>query len=178
MFIDIVFAIMLVMACIKGYSKGLIIALFSVLAFIVGLAAAMKLSTVAADYLKSNLNIGAQWLPFLSFILVFLAVVLLVRWGAKLIEKTVSFAMLGWVNKIGGIALYVALYTIILSIILFYAQKINLVNAETIASSKTYGFIQPWGPKAIDGLGVVLPWFKNMFGELQQFFDGVKTKVS
>lgn len=178
MFIDILFAVLLVMACIKGYSKGLIIALFSVLAFIIGLAAAMKLSTVAADYLKANLNVGAQWLPFLSFILVFLAVVLLVRWGAKLIEKTVSFAMLGWVNKIGGVLLYVALYTIILSIILFYAQKINLVNAETIVASKTYAFIQPWGPKAIDGLGVVLPWFKNMFGELQQFFDGVKTKVS
>jgi membrane protein required for colicin V production len=178
MLIDIVFAVLLVMAAIKGYQRGLIVAVFSFVALIVGLAAAMKLSAVVAGYIGKAVNVSDKWLPILSFIVVFAIVVLLVRWGARLIEKSVQFAMLGWINRLGGIVLFAALYITIFSILLFYAEKMRVLTPEVIASSTTYGFIQPWGPKAIDGLGAVLPFFKNMFGELEQFFGGVSTKLS
>jgi membrane protein required for colicin V production len=175
MFIDILFAVALIMACIKGFQKGLIIALFSIVAFIIGLAAALKLSTTVAAWLNDSINISAKWLPFISFAVVFLGVVLLVRWGAKIIEKTFQMALLGWVNKLGGILFYLALYTIILSIFLFYAEKIKLIEATTIASSSTYPFIKPWGPKVLDSLGVAIPWFKDMFTELSNFFEKFST---
>ncbi len=178
MIIDIVFAVLLIMAAIKGYSRGLIVAVFSIIAFIVGLAAALKLSTVTANYLKESVNVNAQWLPVLSFAVVFFIVVLLVRWGANLVEKTFKVAMLGWINRLGGVALYAALYIILLSVFLFYAQKINLINADTVAASKTYSIIQPFAPKVIDGFGVILPWFKNMFGELEVFFGKIASNVA
>jgi membrane protein required for colicin V production len=178
MLIDLVFAVLLVMAGIKGFQRGLIIAVFSVVAFIVGLAAAMKLSTVVAGYLQNNVNISAKWLPLAAFALVFLGFVLLIRWGARMIEKSVQFAMLGWVNRIGGIVLYAALYTTILSVLLFYAEKINFISPAVMAESKTWPLIQPFGPKAINGLGTVLPFFKNMFEELQQFFGSVAQKAA
>jgi membrane protein required for colicin V production len=59
--IDIVFAILIIIACIKGYQKGLIIALFSIIAFILGLAAALKLSSVVTGWLGTNVHIGAKW---------------------------------------------------------------------------------------------------------------------
>jgi membrane protein required for colicin V production len=178
MLIDLVFVALLVMAGIKGFQRGLIIAVFSVVAFIVGLAAAMKLSAVVAGYLQNSVNISAKWLPLAAFFVVLLVVVLLVRWGARLIEKSVQFAMLGWVNRIGGILLYAALYTTILSVLLFYAEKISLLTPQLIAESKTYPLIQPFGPKAINALGTVLPFFKNMFEELQQFFGTIAQKAS
>ena len=110
MIIDIIVLIMLVVAIIKGLRRGLIIAIFSILAFIAGIAAAMKLSVVVAGYLKDSVNVSAKWLPVLSFILVFIAVVLLVRLVAKLIEKSVEMVLMGWANKIGGILLYIVLY--------------------------------------------------------------------
>lgn len=165
------------MAVFKGLSKGFIVAVFSVLAFIIGLAAAMKLSTVVAGYLGSSTNISAKWLPFISFLAVFLLVVMLVRLVAKLIEKSVEFALLGWLNRFLGIVLYAALYITIFSILLFYAVQMNLLKAETILASRTYSFIEPWGPYAINGLGAVIPWFKDMFEELKQFFAGVSEKT-
>src|SRR5689334_13478331 len=60
MLIDLVFALIIVMAIIKGYQKGLIIAVFSMIAFIIGLAAALKLSTVVAAYLKDNTSVSAK----------------------------------------------------------------------------------------------------------------------
>jgi len=177
MFIDFIFAVIIIIACIKGYQRGLVVAVFSIIAFILGLAAALKLSTVVADHLKGSISVSAKWLPFISFALVFLAVVLLVRWGGKLVEKTFQMAMLGWVNRIGGIILYAALYIIIFSIFLFYAEKLLLLKPSVIQSSQTYPFVQPWGPKVIDGFGKILPVFKDMFSELESFFSGLSDKI-
>ena len=105
MILDIIVAMILILALIKGYRQGLIVALFSVISFIFGLAAALKLSVVVADYIGNSVKISDKWLPIISFGVVFLIVVLLVRLGAKFIQKSVELAMLGWLNKIGGILL-------------------------------------------------------------------------
>ncbi|MBK7557459.1 MAG: CvpA family protein [Chitinophagaceae bacterium] len=88
MLIDLTFAILLVIAIVKGYQKGFIIAVFSIIAFIIGLAAALKFSAAVAAWLQNSISISAKWLPFIAFAIVFIAVVLLVRMGAKLIEKS------------------------------------------------------------------------------------------
>ncbi len=177
MLIDIIFLVLLVIAIIKGYSKGIIIAVFSLLALVIGLAAAIKLSVVTAAWLKGSVHVAAKWLPVLAFAIVFLLVVLLVRLGAKALEKTAEFALLGWANKLCGIILYIALYTTILSVVLFYAEKVNLIEPGTIASSKTYAFIEPWGPKAINAIGTLVPLFKDMFHQLEDFFAGLSDKI-
>jgi membrane protein required for colicin V production len=178
MLIDLIFAVLLVIAIIKGYQKGLVIALFSIIAFIIGLAAALKLSVVAATYLKDSVNISAKWLPFVAFLIVFIAVVLLIRLGGKLIEKAFQVILLGWLNRVGGIILYAVIYTIIFSIFLFYAEKLQLVQSSVIRSSQTYAFIQPWGPEVINGFGKLIPIFKDMFTELESFFGSVSNKIS
>lgn len=171
MIIDILVLIFLVMAVIKGLRRGLIVAVFSIFAFIAGIAAAMKLSVVVAGYLKDSVNISAKWLPFISFAVVFIGVVLLVRWAASLLESTVEMAMMGWANKIGGIILYAILYMFTLSVILFFVQKVKLINDETIVNSITWSWLQPLGPWVIDGFGKLIPAFRDMFTELSNFFD-------
>ncbi len=176
MIIDIVFLVLIIMAVIKGYLNGFVVAIFSVIALLVGLAAAIKLSTVVAAYLGHSVNISGKWLPALSFILVFIVVVLLVRLGAAAIQKTMELVMLGWLNRLAGIILYVFLYTIIFSVVLFYCEKVHLFTTETIDKSGTFYFIQPLGPKAIDSIGRVIPFFKDMFHDLEAFFGTVATK--
>jgi membrane protein required for colicin V production len=173
MLIDVVFTVLMIIALIKGYRKGLIVAVFSLLAFIVGLAAAMKLSTLVADYIGTAVKVSDKWLPVISFIVVFLLVALLVRWVAAIVQRTIEIAMLGWLNRIGGIIVYAILYVTIFSVVLFYAQQVRLVKPEVIIASKTWSFIQPWGPKAIDGFAVVIPFFKDMFSKLESFFGNI-----
>jgi membrane protein required for colicin V production len=138
----------------------------------------VKLSAVVADYLRESTNISQRWLPALAFVLVFFIVVLLVRLGARAIEGALNMAMLGWANKLGGILFYVLLYLFIFSVVLFYSEKLHLVKPDTAKSSVTYEFISPIGPKVISALGVVLPFFRDMFTELENFFDGVAKKAS
>jgi membrane protein required for colicin V production len=177
MLIDIVFAIIIVLALIKGFQKGLVVALFSFVAFFIGLAAALKLSALVAGYLGKSTNISNQWLPIISFAVVFIIVIILVRLGAKMIEKSVQAVMLGWLNKIGGIIFFLAIYITIFSVLLFYADQLNLLQQETINKSVSYKYVQPWGPKIINAFGQVIPIFKNMFAQLEEFFGHLSTQV-
>jgi membrane protein required for colicin V production len=178
MILDLIFVVILVLAVLKGYQRGLIVGLFSLVAVIIGLAAAMKLSTVVAGYIGSAVKVSDEWLPVISFAVVFLIVILLIRLGARAIEKTVEVAMLGWLNKIGGVVLFAAIYTTVFSVLLFYLEQMKLIQPETINKSVTYSFVQPWGPKLINGFGSIIPVFKDMFGELEQFFSGVAKEIS
>lgn len=170
MIIDLIYLVLLAIAVIKGWQRGLIIAVFSVIGIVVGIAAALKLSTLVAGYLGDTTSISAQWLPFLSFVVVFIIAILLVRWGANLLEATIEVALLGWVNKLGGILLYIIIYTLAFSVLLFYMAQLKLVEAETISHSVCWPYVQPLGPKVIDSIGKLLPVFKDMFAELSGFF--------
>jgi membrane protein required for colicin V production len=177
MLLDIIYAVLIVLAIIKGWQKGLIVGLFSLVAIVIGLAAAIKLSAVVANYIGRNVKISEQWLPVISFAVVFLVVVILVRLGAKIIQKFAESIMLGLFNRIGGVLLYAAIYTIVFSVILFYTEQLRLIKPGTKEKSVSYEFVQPWGPKAINAMGAVIPIFRNMFDDLQEFFGKVSQKV-
>jgi membrane protein required for colicin V production len=85
---------------------------------------------------------------------------------------------MGWVNKAGGILLYALMYTTLLSVCIFYVQKIGLFSSTTIQDSTFYTFIQPFGPKAVNAMGYIIPVFKDMFTQLDSFFTDVgKTEL-
>src|SRR5687768_7983369 len=106
MSIDLIYFIVVLIAVFKGLRRGFIIAIFSVIAIIIGLAAAIKLSAAAAIYLNGAVSISSRWLPVLSFIVVFILVVLVVRLGANLLQKTVEIGFLGWLNRLAGAVAY------------------------------------------------------------------------
>ncbi len=173
MLLDILYLVLLIIAIVKGFQRGLIVGIFSFLAVVIGLAAAMKLSTLMAVYLGNNTSVSKQWLPFLSFTLVFIGVVLLVRLGANLLQKGVALVTLGWLDKLGGILLYVLLYTFVYSVVLFYGVQLHLVKDKTIEDSVCYAYISPLGPWVINAFATVLPFFRDMFSDLQHFFGGM-----
>lgn len=177
MLIDIIFLIVIVFGAIKGLQRGFIIAIFSIIAIIIGLAAAIKLSTVVADYLNGSINISARWLPFISFIIVFLLVVFLVRLGANIIHRTVEIAFLGWLNRLAGAILYILLYTIVCSVLLFFAEQLHVIQEETITNSKVYPWVEPLGPYIINGIGRVIPVFQDMFQDLKAFFENISKQI-
>ena len=177
MIIDVIFIFLMILAIIKGFRNGFVVAIFSFLGIIIGLAAAMKLSILVAGWLKDTTHISAAWLPFLSFALVMIGVIILVRLGALFIQSAMEMVLLGWLNKLSGILLYAAIFTTLFSVVLFYAEKIHWIKSDTFMASHLYAFIQPWGPKAINLFGTILPIFKGMFEELSLFFGNIHQSV-
>ena len=178
MFIDVILMILLIISIIKGFKNGFIVAVFSFFAIIIGLAAAVKTSAWVAGWLSQTTNIHSAWLPFLAFLLVMVGVFILVRLGALFLQTIVNLVMMGWLNKISGIILYALLYISVFSVLLFYADKIHLLNQATINSSYSYPIIKNWGPKSIELFAQIIPFFKGMFADLTLFFNRLSTNIN
>ena len=82
------------------------------------------------------------------------------------------------INKYFPVAvLYFFLYSVVFSIVLFFAGQLNLIKSETIADSKVYPWIEPIGPYIINGIGKIAPFFRDMFEELKAFFEGMSRQA-
>ncbi|MDD2792585.1 MAG: CvpA family protein [Sediminibacterium sp.] len=173
MVIDICLLAILGFAVFKGLTRGLVMAVCSFLAIIIGLAAAVKTSSLVARWLSGTIDVQASWLPFLAFALVMIAVMLLARMAGRLVETTLHLTMLGWANRLGGILLFGCIYVTLFSVLLFYLEQLHMLKPETIAASASYSYIYFWGPEALQLFGNLLPVFKGMFGELSQFFGSL-----
>lgn len=176
MFLDIIAALLLFAAVIKGMRRGLVGSVFSLVAWLVGLVAALKLSAVVAEHL-SVYSTATKWLPLISFLAVFICVVFLVNMGGKFISSTMDTLMLGWANRLGGMLLYALLYAALYSVLLFYAVQMKLISAETVQGSLIYPILSPLAPAITEGSGAVIPVFKNIFAELEAFFTAVSNKL-
>lgn len=176
MSIDIVYILILVLAVVKGFRNGLIYAIFSFAAFFIGLAAALKLSAIVANRIAGDEE-PSKWLPLISFFIVFVVVAMIVGFAGKIFQKTFEVAMLGWLNRLTGAILYVLIYSLIFSVILFYLNELNFISPETSENSFFYEYLQPLAPWIIDGLGSIIPYFKDIFTDLQEFFHGISNKM-
>jgi membrane protein required for colicin V production len=178
MSIDIVYFLLLSIALIKGSRKGLIVAVFSMVGLVIGLVVALKLSGAVADMLKNEFSQLGFWAPAVAFALVFFGVFLLIRLVAGIVETAVSAIQLGWLNTLGGAAMYAAMTTLTYSVFLFFGKQMHLIGQSAIDASFTYSFIAPWGPKTIEGLSFVFPSLKNLFYEMEAFFQHLSEKTS
>lgn len=177
MVLDIITLGVLILAVFKGISKGLLLAVFSLLAFVIGIAAALKLSAITANWLEGTINVSARWLPLIAFLLVFIVVVILVNKIGLLLEKTMEWAFLGWVNKAGGIIFFAILYLLIYSVLLFYLGKMNIITDKQMEESTTYPIIAPWGPQGMKWISQLVPVFKDVFEDMERFFERLSTDI-
>jgi len=171
MVLDIAGITIIIVFFIRGYMKGIIIAAFSVLAILLGIICSLRLSHLLSAWLLEKEIITSGWVQLVSYLVLFVAVVLLVRLLAKAIEKTFEAMLLGWVNKSIGGLLYAFLATVVWSSLLWIMNQLHLIAPETIAASKTYPYMEPIAPWLFNKLGEVWPMVKNIFTDLHQYFD-------
>lgn len=177
MVLDIIGVTLVLIFFIRGYMKGVILAAFSLLAIVLGIICALKLSHLLAEWLFKNGIITSGWGQLLSYILLFIVVVFIVRLLAKAIQSSFEALLLGWVNKAIGGLLYALMAAFVWSSLLWISDHMHLITAETIAASKTYPYFSKLAPWTCEQVGKLLPFAKNIFAELQQFFEHVNQKI-
>ncbi|MEZ5018258.1 MAG: CvpA family protein [Flavipsychrobacter sp.] len=173
MLLDIITITIIIAFFIRGYMKGIIIAAFSVLALILGTLAALRLSERLATYLLEEDIVTSGWSQIVSYIILFVGVVIIVRMIAKALDATLKAAMLGWLNKTIGGLLYAAMGAVVWSALLWLGTEIHFITPQHISESSTYAYIRPIAPWIADKVGYLIPMIKNVFGDLEVFFSKV-----
>jgi membrane protein required for colicin V production len=176
MYIDIIFIFLVAIACYKGIKKGFIKSIISFTAFFIGFFIATKFAATVAVYLTQHQWVNHKWIPFLSFILVLALVFFALHLLGKILEKSAELIMLGWFNKLIGLLLYLLMYGLFYSMVLYYLNKLNLLSEKQINASFFYNKLAQIAPMVLNFIGNWIPIFKNMIHQLEVYFDSVTNK--
>jgi membrane protein required for colicin V production len=161
MWLDILTGTLLIVAILQGIRNGFIKALLSFFSFFIGLIVAYQLAGWVARQLKEYTKIESHWLPFVSFIIVLLAVLFLIRWVSGLLQQTAEVLMLGWLNKFLGIVLYGFIYFTIWSALVYFLQILGVLEAVKMKDAYSYSYLQKWWPYCTDKMSQWLPFIKT-----------------
>jgi membrane protein required for colicin V production len=155
--IDIGICIPLVWGFYKGFTKGLVIELATLVALGLGVWCAMKFSELLSGFAQTHWGWTSQYLPVISFCAILLGVLILVYFAGKLLTRAVKAAALGWLNKLLGAIFGAGKFALILSILFFVMDAVEksypLVSSVTKDKSLLYKPVAKIAPVLIPGLG-------------------------
>ncbi|MEN8117556.1 MAG: CvpA family protein [Bacteroidota bacterium] len=149
-YIDIILGILLILAAISGFKKGLIVELASLAALILGIWGAIEFSDITSEFLIENFDLQTEYLNIISFVVTFVVIVILVHVVGNVVNKLVETVMLGFINKLAGLVFGVLKSALILSIILVVFDKINedveIISKKAKENSRMYEPIRSFAP--------------------------------
>ena len=167
-YLDIIIAIILFLFGFKGFRKGLIIEVVTLLAFGVGIYGAMHFSDFTAEHLKDFMEINPKYLNTVAFILTFILLVVLVNIIGRLVSNAVKAMNLGFFNKLGGFLFGLAKGLLLCStmvLVLNNLQWMGLVKEEVKEGSYLYPYVEKTVPYLYKGFDLVKDYAKEMIPE-------------
>ena len=89
-YVDLLFIIIFLWSAYKGFTKGFVIAIASLLALIIGIFGAIKFSGFTAGLLSGKFNVNFEYLDLVAFAITFILIVIAVHFFARLLDKLVE----------------------------------------------------------------------------------------
>ena len=149
-YIDIILFILFLWAAFRGFTRGFIIALASLVALIGGIYLAIHYSYFIGDLYKRWFTTDNKYLPFISFSLTFLMTIGLVYLIAFLLETIVKATGLGIINRLLGVIFNVLKLALIISVIMnlfnFVGDIKPIIPEKQKQESLLYGTVSKIAP--------------------------------
>jgi membrane protein required for colicin V production len=139
----------------KGFSRGLVLELTSLIGLILGIYLSLHFSGFAAGFLTDTFHITGKYLPILSFIVTFLAVIIVFYIIGKIITKMFDAVALGFFNRLLGLIFGILKAAVLVSLLFFVIQSFDrdekLITREAKDFSMFYRSIEKV-------MNVITPW--------------------
>lgn len=134
-FIDITILLCCVPAIFCGLSKGFIAQAAALVALVLGAWMSFHFSSTVVEWIRPAMDVSPVILQVIAFTLILMAVFLALTLAGKALEGLVKVVMLGWLNKLLGVAF--SLLKVILAIGLVILLIDTVTHALEIDCSKT-----------------------------------------
>ena len=164
--IDIVIAIILLIGGYFGYKRGFLLGLFFLLAIIIGVFLGFKLMAISVNYLHKNFNADLNYLPYISFFVIFVGVILVVMFIGNRFKNSMDKTFLGKLDAIVGALLGVAKYAFCLSVLFWLLSSLTVrFPANWTNNSFLYPQTVKFAKQVNYSLGNIAPFVKGIFKE-------------
>lgn len=164
-FIDILILIPLGYAAWKGFKKGLIIEVFTLLALLVGIYAGIHFSDWTSDLIAGYFEIEPNYLPVVAFTLTFLCVGAIVFFAGKALEQVIKVVNLSPINKIFGVIFGLLKMVYFISVLLIlletYDERGDFIPTDMKENSMLYTPIKTTASATIPAVEESSIWLRN-----------------
>lgn len=155
-YFDIIIIIPLLWAAYKGYKKGFVIEVASLVALLLGIWGALKFSGFVTELIIENFETQSKYLPLISFAVTFILIVVGVHFVAKLVDRFVKAIALNFINRIAGAAFGIVKVAFIVSVILSLINQIDkksdVISEKLVNESLLYKPISDFAPLVFPSL--------------------------
>ena len=133
-FIDIIFFISIILAAFRGFKKGFIIELFTFLSLFIAIYTAFNFSDSLIEILIERLEISLDYLPIISFVIIFLITGSTVYFAGIVFQKFISLVQLGLLNRILGVMFSILKIVLLFGFLIYFTELFD-PKGEYIADS-------------------------------------------
>jgi len=162
--IDIAITFLLMLGAYFGYQRGFLAELFFFTALVLGVLIGFKFGGWGVNYLHQHFNADTDFLPYLSFFIIFIAVMVLVIFIGNRIKHLMDQTFLGKVDSVAGAVLGLMKYAFSASVIFWLAAKMNYNFPESwTQGSWLYPKTLVFAKSVSELFGKFLPFFKETF---------------
>jgi len=148
----------------NGFRKGFLLEIVAIIAFILAIIGGFKLLHLGMDFLDQYFNIRGDLLPYISFILIFIVIIIGINLLGRALKKVIDLTLLGAVDKLAGLLLSVLKWAFGLSVILWLTNTFGIsLPDEWIEGAILYPLILPLAPKVVDLFSSFMPFAQDLF---------------
>ena len=130
----------------RGFTKGLIIELASLLALTLGIYGALHFSSFTFEFLSDYVEIKTGYLQLASYGLTFLIIVMVISLTGKALTILIKLVALGFINRMMGAIFGSIKVLLILSVFILFFDRFNkqfgMVKDEVLNTSLMYNPIR------------------------------------
>lgn len=169
--LDIILLIPIFFGAYLGFKKGLLLEIVSLVAFVLAIVGAFKLLNFGMEILQPYFENWQQALPIISFILLFIAILLIVNLIGKIVKKILDMTLLGGLDNFAGAVIGLLKWAFGISLILWLGESIKIsVSAEMAEGTYVYPIIASIAPFVVDLISAYLPFIQDVFDQLKSQF--------
>ncbi|MFZ9980553.1 MAG: CvpA family protein [Cyclobacteriaceae bacterium] len=122
---DVILTVLLLLGAWSGYRKGFLMALFSLAAFLLGLFGAYHLMGDGVVWLGSKIEADPELMPYISFMIIFLLIVIAVKIIGSILRASIAQTVLGQADNILGAILGILRYSFMVSVVIWILTSLH-----------------------------------------------------
>lgn len=123
--VDIIIGGLILYGTVKGFKKGLLSEVASLLALFLGILGAARLNTPVSKLIRQHVDWSESAVAVVSFIAIFISIVIIVSLAGKALTKLAKAIALGLLNRILGAMFGGIKVVLLLSVLLLVFEKVN-----------------------------------------------------
>ena len=160
---DIIILALLAIGAYRGFTKGFILEMVGILALLLGIFGAIFLLQEGMVYMEEQFEIANNILPYVTFLVLFVLIILGVNLLGRIVKKILDLTLLGTLDNLAGALVGAFKWALAISFIIWASTAFGIYFFdEEKEGSQLYSYIADLAPWVVEKVKSFAPGFDEV----------------